>query len=146
MELTTRCFLDQKFSKQNSFGNGIGQCVSPRVLHRSFSGKRGKDWGSGSTGCHVYGECAFEQREVELVVPCKRRKWQGIKWAAMCQNQAKMGLVALINEWNKEYADVSEVVNSPSGSYTEFPFNFLAFFAVLLMNSWVFSSILWLVF
>jgi hypothetical protein len=70
-----KVFLDRKFSKQNSFGNGIGQCVSPRVLHRSFSGKRGKDWGSGSKGCHVYGECVFEQREVELVVPCKRRKW-----------------------------------------------------------------------
>jgi hypothetical protein len=24
------------------------------------------------------------------------------------------------NEWNKEYVDMSEVVNSPSGNYTEF--------------------------
>jgi len=42
------------------------------------------------------------------------------------------------NEWNKEYVDVSEVVNSPSGNYIEFPFNFLASFAVLLMKFYVF--------
>nr|TKR86110.1 hypothetical protein D5086_0000240130 [Populus alba] len=38
------------------------------------------------------------------------------------------------NEWNKEHVDVSEVVTSPSGNYTEFPFNFVAFFALILMK------------
>jgi seipin len=38
------------------------------------------------------------------------------------------------NEWNKEYVDMSEVVNSPSGNYTEFPSNFVAFFALILMK------------
>jgi len=107
--------------------------VSPRVLHRSFSGKGGKDWGSGSKGCHVYGECAFEQKRSRTSSALQEKEMVGDKMGSDVLESSKDGLGGT-NEWNKEYVDVSEVVNSPSGNYTEFPFNFLAFFAVLLMK------------
>jgi hypothetical protein len=94
-----KVFLDRKFSKQNSFGNGIGQCVSPRVLHRSFSSKRGKDWGSGSKGCHVYGECAFEQKRSRTSGALQEKEMVGDKMGSDVLESSKDGFGGT-NEWN----------------------------------------------
>ncbi|CAK7351865.1 unnamed protein product [Dovyalis caffra] len=128
-----KVFLDRKFSKRNLFGIGFGQRVSSRALQRSFSGERGKDWGSGSKGCYVYGECAFEQKRGKTSGALQQKEMVGAKMGSDVLEPIKDGF-GVTNEWNKEYVDVSEVVNSPSGNYSEFPFNFLAFFAVVLMK------------
>jgi len=92
--------------------------VSPRVLHRSFSSKGGKDWGSGSKRCHVYGECAFEQKRSRTSRALQEKEMVGDKMGSNVLESSKDGFGGT-NEWNKEYVDVSEVVNSPSGHYID---------------------------
>ena len=124
--------LETKFVWQWDWAMCVATCSSPEFFRQKREGL-----GLWFKGLSCLWRMCFWTKRSRTSGALQEKEMVGDKMGSDVLESSKDGFGGT-NEWNKEYVDVSEVVNSPSGNYIEFPFNFLASFAVLLMKFYVF--------
>ncbi|GAV60691.1 Seipin domain-containing protein [Cephalotus follicularis] len=128
-----KLFIDKKLRKRISLTDGNEQLALLSGSSQRFSGENVNYWSSSPKNSRVNRECNFEVKSARVDFTLQENK----RVCAISNNltlvRSKNGFDGT-NAWNDDCIDESEVANAPSGCYSEFPWNLIAFFATLFLR------------